>query len=73
VTKWCLCVRFHCFNERRFYKTLDKESRSVNEDCKTIQYYYTINNMSQKILLDKINIPGIKTYEVYRQNGVMLQ
>ncbi|QSW91121.1 MULTISPECIES: NADH-quinone oxidoreductase subunit NuoF [Flavobacterium] len=25
--------------------------------------------MSQKILLDKINIPGIKTYEVYRQNG----
>jgi NADH-quinone oxidoreductase subunit F len=28
--------------------------------------------MSQKILLDKINIPGIKTYEVYRQNGVML-
>jgi hypothetical protein len=29
----------------------------------------TINNMSQKILLDKINIPGIKTYEVYRQGG----
>src|SRR6188508_3557899 len=25
--------------------------------------------MSQKILLDKINIPGMKTYEVYRQNG----
>src|SRR6187399_1479653 len=25
--------------------------------------------MSQKILLDKINIPGIKSYEVYRQNG----
>ncbi|WP_029271564.1 NADH-quinone oxidoreductase subunit NuoF [Flavobacterium sp. KJJ] len=25
--------------------------------------------MSQKILLDKINVPGIKTYEVYRQNG----
>jgi NADH-quinone oxidoreductase subunit F len=25
--------------------------------------------MSQKILLDKINIPGIKAYEVYRQNG----
>jgi len=25
--------------------------------------------MSQKILLDKVNIPGIKTYEVYRQNG----
>ena len=25
--------------------------------------------MSQKILLDKINIPGIKTYEVYRANG----
>src|SRR6478752_3158149 len=25
--------------------------------------------MSQKILLDKINIPGIKTYDVYRQNG----
>jgi len=25
--------------------------------------------MSKKILLDKINIPGIKTYEVYRQNG----
>jgi NADH-quinone oxidoreductase subunit F len=22
-----------------------------------------------KILLDQINIPGIKTYEVYRQNG----
>jgi NADH-quinone oxidoreductase subunit F len=25
--------------------------------------------MSKKILLDKINSPGIKTYEVYRQNG----
>ncbi|SHF90073.1 NADH dehydrogenase subunit F [Flavobacterium segetis] len=25
--------------------------------------------MSQKILLDKINIPGIKTYDVYRANG----
>ena len=25
--------------------------------------------MSKKILLDKINVPGIKTYEVYRQNG----
>ena len=25
--------------------------------------------MSQKILLDKINIPGIKTYEVYRANS----
>lgn len=25
--------------------------------------------MAKKILLDKINIPGIKTYEVYRQNG----
>lgn len=25
--------------------------------------------MGRKILLDKINIPGIKTYEVYRQNG----
>lgn len=25
--------------------------------------------MSKKILLDKINIPGIKTCEVYRQNG----
>ena len=25
--------------------------------------------MSQKILLDKINIPGIKTYEVYRANA----
>src|SRR5436190_2665346 len=25
--------------------------------------------MSQKILLDKINIPGIKNYKVYRQNG----
>ena len=25
--------------------------------------------MGKKILLDKINIPGIKTYEVYRQNG----
>jgi len=25
--------------------------------------------MSQKILLDKVNIPGIKTYEIYRQNG----
>lgn len=25
--------------------------------------------MSVKILLDKINIPGIETYEVYRQNG----
>ena len=25
--------------------------------------------MSQKILLDKINVPGILTYEVYRQNG----
>ena len=25
--------------------------------------------MSQKILLDKINVPGIRTYEVYRQNG----
>jgi NADH-quinone oxidoreductase subunit F len=23
--------------------------------------------MSKKILLDKINVPGIKTYEVYRQ------
>jgi NADH-quinone oxidoreductase subunit F len=23
----------------------------------------------QKILLDKISIPGIKTYEVYRKNG----
>jgi hypothetical protein len=29
--------------------------------------------MSQKILLDKKNIPGIKTYEVYRQTEVMLQ
>src|SRR6187431_1606951 len=26
--------------------------------------------MSQKILLDKINVPGIKTYEVYRKNVV---
>ncbi|MBQ0117196.1 MAG: NADH-quinone oxidoreductase subunit NuoF [Flavobacterium sp.] len=25
--------------------------------------------MGQKILLDKIHIPGIKTYDVYRQNG----
>ena len=25
--------------------------------------------MGRKILLEKINIPGIKTYEVYRQNG----
>jgi len=25
--------------------------------------------MSKKILLDKINVPGIKTYEVYRQHG----
>jgi len=25
--------------------------------------------MAKKILLDKINIPGIKTYEVYRANG----
>jgi len=25
--------------------------------------------MGRKILLDKINIPGIKTYDVYRQNG----
>ena len=25
--------------------------------------------MSKKILLDKINVPGIKSYEVYRQNG----
>jgi NADH-quinone oxidoreductase subunit F len=25
--------------------------------------------MGRKILLDKINIPGIKTYEVYRENG----
>lgn len=25
--------------------------------------------MGKKILLDKINIPGIKTYEVYRKNG----
>ncbi len=25
--------------------------------------------MGKKILLDKINIPGIKTYEVYRENG----
>ena len=25
--------------------------------------------MGKKILLEKINIPGIKTYEVYRQNG----
>jgi NADH-quinone oxidoreductase subunit F len=25
--------------------------------------------MSQKILLDKINVPGIKTYEVYRKEG----
>ena len=25
--------------------------------------------MGKKILLDKINIPGIKAYEVYRQNG----
>ena len=25
--------------------------------------------MGRKILLDKINIPGIKTYEVYRRNG----
>jgi hypothetical protein len=48
---------------------LTKEKVDLIEDCKTIQYYYTINNMSQKILLDKINIPGIKTYEVYRQNG----
>ena len=27
------------------------------------------NTMGRKILLEKINIPGIKTYEVYRQNG----
>ena len=25
--------------------------------------------MSKKILLDKIEVPGIKSYEVYRQNG----
>ena len=25
--------------------------------------------MSRKILLDKINVPGIKTYEVYRKEG----
>ena len=25
--------------------------------------------MSKKILLDKINVPGIKTYDVYRQHG----
>ena len=25
--------------------------------------------MSKKILLDKIDVPGIKTYDVYRQNG----
>src|SRR5215217_700900 len=25
--------------------------------------------MSKKILLDKINVPGIKTYEVYRKEG----
>ena len=25
--------------------------------------------MGRKILLDKINVPGIKTYEVYRANG----
>ena len=25
--------------------------------------------MSKKILLDKINVPGIKTYEVYRREG----
>ena len=25
--------------------------------------------MSRKILLDKINVPGIKTYEVYRREG----
>lgn len=27
------------------------------------------NTMGKKILLDKINIPGIKTYSVYRENG----
>ena len=25
--------------------------------------------MGRKILLDKINVPGIKTYEVYRREG----
>ena len=25
--------------------------------------------MGRKILLDKINVPGIRSYEVYRQNG----
>ena len=25
--------------------------------------------MAKKILLDKINVPGIKTYDVYRQQG----
>ena len=25
--------------------------------------------MSKKILLDKINVPGIRTYEVYRREG----
>ena len=25
--------------------------------------------MGQKILLEHINVPGIKTYEVYRQHG----
>jgi NADH-quinone oxidoreductase subunit F len=29
--------------------------------------------MSKKILLDKISIPGIKTYEVYRKTVVTLQ
>jgi NADH:ubiquinone oxidoreductase subunit F (NADH-binding) len=40
------------------------------EDCKTIQYYYTINNMSQKILLDKINIPGIKPTKYTVKTGL---
>ena len=38
--------------------------------AKTEKSLYTINNiMGRKILLDKINVPGIKTYEVYRKEG----
>jgi hypothetical protein len=57
---------------RRFYKehlTKEKVDQLI-EDCKTIQYYYTINNMSQKILLDKINIPGIKPTKYTVKTGL---
>jgi hypothetical protein len=56
-----------------FYRHLTQEKiDQLIIDCKDGKYY-KIRNMSKKILLDKISIPGIKTYEVYRKTVVTLQ